>query len=114
MKSPLTVLKKGSLLIFAAMFLYSCASKPDKPNPKVYTVEIKQMQFQPADLRVQKGDTVIFVNKDILVHDVTEEINKSWRSSPLSPDQSYRMVVNESADYYCSIHPIMKGSIYVQ
>jgi plastocyanin len=77
-------------------------------------VQISAMQFQPAEITVNKGDTVIFTNNDMLVHDVTEEANKAWTSSPLSTGQSYKLVVTESADYFCSIHPVMKGKLLVE
>ena len=80
----------------------------------MYSVEIKQMKFQPASLTVQKGDTVIWTNHDIVMHDVTEEKSKAWTSGPLAPGQSWSLVVTESADYYCSIHLVMKGKLTVQ
>ena len=72
------------------------------------------MQFQPSELSVKKGDTVVFINKDIVAHDVTEEKSKEWRSSPLLTDQSFKLVVTKTADYYCSLHPVMKGKIQVK
>lgn len=90
------------------------AQKIQEPVHKVYNVEIKQMQFQPAELTVQKGDTVVWTNNDIVTHDVTEEKSKLWTSGPLAAGQSWSLVVKESADYYCSIHVVMKGKLLVQ
>lgn len=70
------------------------------------------MQFQPAELTINKGDTVIFVNKDIVDHDATE-VNKAWSSPPLAMGESWKWVATKSADYYCSIHLVMKGKINV-
>ena len=107
-------IRNGMLLLCIILILNGCSTPSEKSMPKTHLVEIKAMQFQPSQLAVQKGDTVIFTNKDIVVHDVTEEKNKSWASLPLSPNQSYSMVVYESADYYCSIHPVMKGKLLMQ
>lgn len=112
MKSRL--MRNGILLLCMIFILNGCSTPSERPIPKTHLVEIKAMQFQPSQLTVQKGDTVIFTNKDIVVHDVTEEKNKSWSSLPLSTDQSYSMVVNESADCYCSIHPVMKGKLLME
>lgn len=112
MKSRLITVRY-SISICLVLAVYSCTS-PEKIIPKSHTIEIRSMQFQPAELSLQKGDTVVFINRDLFVHDVTEGKNKAWTSTPLSTDQSYRMVVNESADYYCSIHPVMKGKLVVQ
>ena len=91
-----------------------CTSEPEKRIPEVHTIVISGMQFKPAELTLQKGDTVIFVNNDLVVHDITEEPDKTWTSSNLSPGQSYRIAVRGSSNYYCSIHPTMKGKLIVQ
>jgi plastocyanin len=72
------------------------------------------MKFYPEVLSVCKGDTVIFLNNDMVVHDVTEENKKLWTSGPLPEDSSWRMVVTDPADYYCSIHVVMKGKLLVK
>jgi plastocyanin len=102
----------GSFLPLA--FLNSCASGPEKRVPETHTIVISAMQFSPAELTLQRGDTVIFLNKDLVVHDITQLPDKSWSSSNLSPGQSFRMAVGSSTDYYCSIHPTMKGRLLVQ
>ena len=114
MKIRLRIVLYGSMLLGIVLFLCSCSTPYQKPASKTYTVEIKQMQFQPSELAVQSGDTVVFINKDMVVHDVTELANKTWTSAPLSPGQSYSMVVVKSSDYYCSIHPVMKGKLLVK
>jgi plastocyanin len=87
-------------------------SSSDK-KPKVHTVEIKQMKFEPAILNVRKGDEVIFINRDIVDHDVTEQNTKAWTSSKLSTGASWHTIVTKSELYYCSIHLVMKGRIIV-
>ena len=120
MTSTLTILKT---ILFAscAVFLFSSCNaddtkKADTKNEvhRLHTVEIKQMKFQPAELIVQKGDTVLWINNDLVPHDVTEESKKAWTSSLMPAGASWSMVVNESANYYCSIHVVMKGKLVVQ
>lgn len=94
--------------------MISCKSTPEKTIHKVYYVEIKQMQFHPAELLVQKGDTIVWINHDIVVHDVTEQADKRWTSGQLAPGETWSLVVTESSDYYCSIHVVMKGKLVVQ
>ena len=114
MKPFLSISGSGTRLVCLSIFLSNCSISTDKTPPRSHSVVIQSMQFQPVELTVQKGDTVVFVNKDILVHDVTEERRKTWSSAPLSTGETYKMVVLESADYYCSIHPVMKGKLLVQ
>jgi len=72
------------------------------------------MEFHPAELIVQSGDTVVWVNRDIVAHDVTEESTKAWTSSAITTGQSWSLVVAKSVDYYCSIHVVMKGKLVVK
>ncbi len=108
------VLTNCIYLLCLIVFLNSCTGETKKNMPKVHTVEIKQMKFQPAELIVQKGDTVVWINNDIVTHDVTEQSSKAWTSSLMPAGQSWSLVVTQSADYYCSIHVVMKGKLTVQ
>lgn len=85
-----------------------------KNTSSFHTVEIKQMKFQPNELKLHKGDTVLWINKDITDHDVTEETKKAWTSSKLSMGKSWSKVVEESANYFCSMHVVMKGKLIVE
>jgi plastocyanin len=96
-------------------WLMGCGSKPEKTTtPKLYTVTISQMQFRPSEIKVAKGDTVLFKNEDMVAHNVVESSSKKWSSAPLSTGQSWKLIANQSADYYCTIHPVMKGKIVVE
>ncbi len=112
--NKVTFLRSSIYLLFTLCFLYSCTTASEKVKPKMYTVEIKQMKFQPSELTVAKNDTVVFINKDLVEHNVTEESNKAWTSSSLPNGASWRLVVLNSANYYCTIHPVMKGKLKIQ
>lgn len=90
------------------------AEVPLKNTASYHTVVIRQMKFEPAELKLHKGDTVLWINKDITDHDVTEEVGKKWTSSKILVNKSWSMVVKQSADYYCSIHLVMKGKLLVE
>ena len=94
------------------LLISGCSSPPDQP--KTYTVEIKDMKFVPEAITIKKGDTVLWVNRDIMNHDVTEEKTKAWTSSPIKTGGSWKMAVTNDANYYCSIHVVMKGTISVE
>ena len=111
-----------SLLCF--LMLYGCSPGSDKEAEKpaaieekkttMHSIEMLQMKFYPAELKVKKGDKIVFVNHDIVAHDVTEESKKAWNSSPMSEGQTWILVATETVNYYCSIHPVMKGKIVVE
>ena len=76
MKNLIKVSGKSLCLFFLVLFFISCNTsdkKTAKNTPSVDTVVIKQMQFFPAELHVNIGDTVIWINNDIVDHNVTEE-----------------------------------------
>jgi len=114
MSSISTIIRNGIFTLCLIVFFNGCVTETEKVIPKVHTVEIKQMKFQPAELVVQKGDKVVWINNDIVAHDVTEESRKAWTSLLMPVGKSWSMVVTESADYYCSIHVVMKGKLVVQ
>jgi len=104
----------GFSLICLTVLFSQCTTQTKYHEPKLHVVEIRQMKFQPAELVVQKGDTVRWINRDIVAHDVTEEPGKAWTSSLMPVGESWSLVVTQNADYYCSIHVVMKGKLLVQ
>jgi plastocyanin len=105
--------REASLLTVLMIFASACSSSTEKQS-KSYTVEIKQMKFVPDEIILHMGDTVVFVNQDLLTHDITEQSTKAWTSSPLPPNSSWSIVIEKTSDYYCSIHPVMKGQLVVK
>lgn len=106
----------------AALFmLLACSTPEDRTRdieksrpPSSYQVVINQMKFVPAELTLNAGDTVTWTNQDIVDHNVAQDPGKKWSSSPLKKGQSWKMVVTESEDYLCTIHPVMKGKLVVR
>lgn len=114
MNNSLNLLKLSICTICCGFLLFSCKSTPEKAVPVKHTVEIIAMNFQPAELVVNSGDTVVWINRDIVAHDVTEEPGKAWASPVMPSGASWSKVVTKSANYYCSIHVVMKGKLLVQ
>ena len=99
----------GILMFFA---IASCGEKT--PQPQHHTVEIVGMKFVPENLTVNKGDTVTWINKDIVAHDVTEKPNNSWKSPALQKGEQWSKIIDSSDNYFCSIHVVMQGKITLQ
>jgi plastocyanin len=122
--NALKTLLRSSIFLFYVGALVSCSSPSkqnninsktqEKPAPSVDTINIVQMKFSPADLPMHAGDTVVWINHDMVAHDITDQKNKSWTSSLLQPGQSWKMVVTKDENYYCSIHQVMTGKIIVE
>lgn len=93
----------------------STTSTADKRNiTQEAVVIIKQMKFEPAQLKVKKGQTVTWINKDIVEHDVTPFNTKLPNSGVFKPRQSWQLEVDQSFDYKCNLHPTMLGKIIVE
>ena len=76
-------------------------------KPVVHTVTIDGARFTPSELTVKAGDTIVWVNKDILAHTATAK-DGSFDSKVLQPGASWRMVVKKRGEfaYTCSFHPM--------
>ncbi|PSJ56617.1 cupredoxin domain-containing protein [Pseudaminobacter soli (ex Li et al. 2025)] len=75
-------------------------------------VTIEKMAFSPADIKVKVGDTIEWVNKDILAHTATVE--GGWDVMiPAKKTASMVLGTANAVDYYCRFHPNMKGRITV-
>lgn len=98
----------------ALLLLTGFSTLQERAASKTHRVEIVQMKFNPSSLSVRPGDTVVFVNLDVVTHDVTEASGHLWKSPPLAAKSSWKKVVKTSASYYCSFHPVMKGTITVK
>ena len=83
-------------------------------KPKTHTVTIDAASFSPAELTVAAGDTVVWVNKDILAHTATAQ-SKGFDSKTIQPGKSWRFVAKQKGEfpYTCSFHP-MNGVLRVR
>lgn len=102
----------GTLLLLAFLMLFGCKNQ-EVYEPQTHLVEIIEMKFQPEELKVHKGDTVVWINKDLVSHDVTE-VNKAWASPALANGDTWKKEITKNEDYFCSIHLIMKGKLIVE
>ena len=76
-------------------------------------VTIDKLVFVPAEVTAKVGDTVEWINKDILAHTATAT-NGDWNVA-IAPKQTARLVVKKpgNVDYFCKYHPNMKGRMVV-
>jgi plastocyanin len=74
------------------------------------------MAFHPAELEVRRGDTVVWVNRDIVAHTATAAREPAWDTGSLASGDSGTHVagVRGEVEYYCELHPTMEGRLVVQ
>jgi plastocyanin len=90
--------------------------RPSEPAPHRHVVEIRGMAFHPAVLEVRRGDTVVWINRDIVPHTATATRKPGWNTGPLLQGKSGEYVANRLGDdaYACELHPTMLGQLVVR
>ena len=83
-------------------------------QPATTTVSIQDFFFSPANVTVQPGSTVTWVNNGSVPHTVTSD-DGQFDSGVLMPGDSFTVVFTGrgTITYHCSIHPSMTGSVTV-
>jgi plastocyanin len=86
-----------------------------RPEPKTHTVTIEGMRFQPERLTVACGDTIVWVNKDLVPHTATSDAGR-FDSETIQSEQSWKFMAMEKGEfpYVCSFHPTMKAMLNVE
>lgn len=103
----------GILGVFA--LFYSCNSKDTSPNrPITDTIVIQAMKFAPHILTVHKNDTIVWINKGLVDHNITHYPGKNWTSDTIDTEASWKKAITDSFSYFCSIHPVMYGKILLE
>ena len=76
-------------------------------------VTIDQLVFSPEEIEAKVGDTIEWINKDIVVHTATAR--DRWDVT-IEANKSATLVLQKAGavDYYCRFHPNMKGRIIVK
>lgn len=99
-----TLLAAGALLASATL-----------ANAADHVVSISGFAFEPANLTIAVGDSVTFVNRDNAPHTATQN-DRAFDTGRLSRNGQSTLTFTAagSFDYFCAVHPNMKGRITVQ
>lgn len=99
---------RTSLIVFA---LFGVLSFP--AQAETIQVVMDKMAFMPTEVTAKVGDTIEFVNKDIVAHTATAT-NGDW-NAVTATKQTARVEMKKAgvADYFCKYHPNMKGRVTV-
>lgn len=91
----------------------AAAAEPRKPV--THTVTIDATAYKPKTVTVAVGDTIVWVNRDLLVHTVTAR-NGSFDSRDIPAGGSWKHTVKAAglSAYACTYHTTMKGTLRVR
>jgi plastocyanin/uncharacterized membrane protein len=109
---------RGLVLTVAAVAVFSAISlgaQSAQATGAQHIVIIKQMHFDPQQLTVKPGDTVLWKNEDIFAHTATAD-NGSFDSGLINPGSSWQTVIQRKGTigYHCGPHPNMRAELIVQ
>jgi len=78
------------------------------------TVTIDRLEFAPKEIDAKEGDTIVWVNNDVLAHTATVKGKGGWEVMIPAKKSASRVMKGAGAvDYYCRFHPNMTGRITV-
>ncbi len=104
-----TVIASGMLAITVSFVSFT------EPLPKNtnHQIVISGFEFVPSELTVSVGDTVTWVNKDIVPHNIAINTKQKPLSFNLASGEEFTHKVSVSLDYICGLHPSMKGKLII-
>ncbi len=88
--------------------------KAGDPLSQRHVVEIRNLEFTPKELAVAPGDTITWVNYDLVPHTVTAD-DESWDSGLIDAQGQWETVVQADmhATYFCRYHPSMTARLCI-
>lgn len=103
------------LCLVALVPIAALAAAPTAARAADHVVTIEGFGFKPQTLQVKRGDSVEWVNKDILDHTATSS-NPGFDSKAIHPGGKWRWTAKQAGQYayICSFHPNMTAVIEVR
>src|SRR3979409_676488 len=76
-------------------------------------ISMENLVISPAEASAKVGDTIEWINKDILAHTATAR-NGDWNVT-IPPNKTATLVLKKAGavDYFCRFHPNMKATLAV-
>src|ERR1700674_5067294 len=103
------MMSRWMLPIVAAMVLGASISA----HAATIQITMENLVISPAEAAAKVGDTIEWINKDILAHTATAR-NGDWDVT-IPPKKTVTLVLKKAGavEYYCRFHPNMKATLTV-
>jgi plastocyanin len=101
----------SGIVMLACFPLVATASAATRPS--THPIVIEKMRFGAVPANIHAGDTIVWINRDVVAHTATAR-NGSF-DVELPAGASVRMVAATAGKipFYCRYHPTMQGSLVV-
>ncbi len=87
-------------------------ASPARAHNGVVHISIDRLAFSPAEAKARVGETLEWTNNDPFAHTAT--VKGGWEVVIPPGEKATRVVeATDTVDYYCRLHPNMKGRIVV-
>lgn len=108
-------MRRHAVVATMVLLLGLVAAAAHRSAPRTHTVQIEGMRFSPATVVVERGDTIVWVNTDLVPHTVTSA-EGALDSATIAPGTSWRWTAGTAAalPYVCTLHPTMSGRVDVR
>ena len=109
------VVRLRPVLMSAACAVLLVFGAAGAPRPVKHPVTMEAVAFQPADVTLHVGDTVVWTNKDPFPHTVKAK-DGAFASTDVPPDKAFTFRATKKGDYpyVCTLHPTMSGVLHVR
>jgi len=100
-------------LVVVACALLCAAAAP--PAAKEHKVSIENLKYEPREIKIKKGETVVWTNGDDRDHTVTAD-DGSFASKKIASRDTYERKFTKAGKYkyHCDYHPRMKATVIVE
>jgi plastocyanin len=76
-------------------------------------ITIENMEFAPAEASAKVGDTIEWINRDVLVHTATARNGDFDVTTPAKRTVTSVLQEAGAVEYYCRYHPNMKAVLTI-
>ena len=85
------------------------------PPARTHTVTMSEMRFRPASLTVRRGDTIEWINDDVVPHTATST-RGAFDSGAIAAGSTWRWTAGArgTVSYVCALHPAMSAQLQVE
>ena len=108
------VTRRTGAWICAALLIATTASAMVSARAEEAVIKIDNFTFTPPQLTVKTGTTVTWRNEDDIPHTVASSA-RLFKSKALDTNDSFSFTFKDagSYEYFCGLHPHMKGKVVV-
>ena len=104
--------KAMQFMTATGIMVLAAACSADADMPETHIVEMQGLTFVPATVEAKVGDTVLWINTDVMPHTATAA-DGAWDSGMMEVDDEWSLLIEEAGEmnFICTYHPGMEGVI---